>query len=175
MNEKRWLKNWWLWRGFDKPSLWFPKRRWFRIITNRCSTPGSGMISTTRGAKQPLILTIVYGRNESSRRNYSRRATNSDEMIMIIGCHKFPVSFSTRSLSSPRLATTPRCTTLSPMWPHTSDRSCKLLQLSLPLARFPVSGRRRFLSLAKLLSFVESLITAFSSFATCRAANRPIK
>lgn len=118
MNEKRWSKNWWLWRGFDKPSLWFRKRR-FRIITNRCSTPGSGMISTTRGAKQPLILTIVYGRNESSRRNYSRRATNSDEMIMIIGCHKFPFLLDPSPLlgSRPPLVA-PRC--------HLCDRTLRI-------------------------------------------------
>lgn len=130
------------------------------------------MISTTRDAKQPLILTIVYGRNESSRRNYSRRATNSDEMIMIIGCHKFPFLLDPSPLlgSRPPLVA-PRC--------HLCDRT-----LRIDLANFyncrcrwpdsPFRNEEDFY-LAKLLSFVESLITAFSSFATCRAANRPIK
>lgn len=58
------------------------------------------------GAKRPLILTIVYGGNESSRRNYSRRATIPDEMIMIIDSHKFPSSFYTPflALCSPLIA-----------------------------------------------------------------------
>lgn len=126
-----------------------------REVTDRYSTPG--MISTTsaRGAKLPLILTIVYETNQADGIIAVVRRT-PDEMIMI-GCHKFPVSLSSRFLSPPFLflLAAPRC--------HLRNHGHRTLRidlanfyksLSLPVARFlpPFRDEEDFYRWLKLLT-----------------------